>query len=356
MASIDLSNIFFQLRNNYTNSSSNPTYYDDEYSNDQAALIDKNTGGIAGEISGKTNSHHASLDLSHMNMPSAKPNWTTGTESIKRKLKENKELLIELKAVQEKILSKPLSFDDHQEENLLSNEENSNNKIRTAKKDAFTQNLHFMEKKLKSFNKWRRQNKGKISGREYIIMENMSSTLAERIQSTTSEFSKQTNQFSERLDQKNSENSTHQPSQQNFSLMEEINLSDRLEASSGNAAGGSSSTTHNNHAPTLLDVRINNEIQRKIDSRENAITNVTKDIYELNKLFKEVATMVVEQGSVMDRIDYNIEQTAEKVEAGHEELEKARSYQKKNKKLNIIMCEAITVIFLFIIFVWRHSG
>ena len=339
MASVDLTNIFFQLRNNYTNSSSNQAYYDDEYSNDRSNLISDHDG-------------QSNIDLSHMNMPAAKPVWTTGTESIKRKLKENKELLSDIKKVQEKILSKPLSFEfndqDGHEENLLSNEDNQNNKTRTSKTDQFTQNLHFMEKKLKNFNKWRKQNKSKISGREYVIMENMSSTLAEKLQSITSEFSKQSNQFSERLEKKNAKSSSSagKKSAADFSLMEEISLSDQV----------TREHSHNGPAgPTLLDVRINNEIQRKIDNRENAITNVTKDIYELNKLFKEVATMVVEQGSVMDRIDYNIEQTAEKVELGHEELEKARNYQKKNKKLNVIMCEAITVVFLFVIFVWRHS-
>lgn len=34
MASIDLTNIFFQLRNNYSNSSSNPAFYDQDYSDD----------------------------------------------------------------------------------------------------------------------------------------------------------------------------------------------------------------------------------------------------------------------------------------------------------------------------------
>ena len=64
--------------------------------------------------------------------------------------------------------------------------------------------------------------------------------------------------------------------------------------------------------------------------------------------------MVVEQGSVLDRIDYNIELTADRVEQGHEELQKARQHQKKNKKLYIIICEAVFVIILFLCFVLRH--
>lgn len=353
MAYIDLSNIFFQLRNNYSNNNFH------EINDDQEELIPKHS-------SNNQNNHDHKLDLSHLNMPSTKPVWTTGTDSIKRKLTECSEILKDLKDVQEKILAKPLSFDLDQDssnatnnnDSYLSPEDHELHKKRSNFHDEITSNLHFCEKKLKSFNTWRSKNKAKISSREFIIMENMSGTLAEKIQSMTSDFSKQNNSFSEKLEQKNSTKTlnetnlisieTEQPSK-NTAILEEINLTE-----STNRENILQSEANLN-GPSLKQVAIQNQLKRKIDHRENAITNVTKDIYELNKLFKEVATMVVEQGSVMDRIDYNIDQTAEKVELGHEELEKARSYQKKNKKLNVIACEAVTVVFLFLLFVWRHS-
>jgi syntaxin 16 len=45
-------------------------------------------------------------------------------------------------------------------------------------------------------------------------------------------------------------------------------------------------------------------------------------IVGLTEIFKELNTMVIDQGSILDRIDYNIEQTNIHLESGHGELQK----------------------------------
>jgi len=155
--------------------------------------------------------------------------------------------------------------------------------------------------------------------------------MATNLANLTSEYSKIKDLFEKQTRRKNfgdKENET--------ALLEEISLD-----------GGE---------PTLNQVRHREQLNRQIETRENAISNVTKEIYELNRLFKDVAAMVAEQGTVLDRIDHNIDLTAERVEKGHDELQQARSHQKKNKKLKIILCEAITLLILFLLFIWRHSG
>ena len=69
------------------------------------------------------------------------------------------------------------------------------------------------------------------------------------------------------------------------------------------------------------------EEQAMETSRE--VQNILAQVNELNQMFQDMHDLVVEQGTVLDRIDYNIEQASEKVGKGLEELKKAREQQKK---------------------------
>lgn len=63
---------------------------------------------------------------------------------------------------------------------------------------------------------------------------------------------------------------------------------------------------------------VNND--REISQREAEINEIAKSIFQLSDLFKELQNMVVEQGTMLDRIDYNIDQTVVHVKQGHKEL------------------------------------
>lgn len=66
--------------------------------------------------------------------------------------------------------------------------------------------------------------------------------------------------------------------------------------------------------------------ERAISQREKEISEIAKSINSLATIFKDLQTMVIDQGTILDRIDYNIEQTAVHVEAAHEELVKVVPY------------------------------
>ena len=88
--------------------------------------------------------------------------------------------------------------------------------------------------------------------------------------------------------------------------------------------------------------------ERLLNEREQEITHIVKSINDLNELFKDIATMVVDQGTVLDRIDCNIERVSYSVEKGLGELEKAAKYQKASRKMYIIA--VLMVIFLILFF------
>jgi len=59
---------------------------------------------------------------------------------------------------------------------------------------------------------------------------------------------------------------------------------------------------------------------REITQREAEVNEIAKSIFQLADIFKDLNNMVVDQGTLLDRIDYNIEQTVVEVKAGHKEL------------------------------------
>lgn len=57
------------------------------------------------------------------------------------------------------------------------------------------------------------------------------------------------------------------------------------------------------------------------------------------------------QGTIIDRIDYNIEHAHIRVEEGLKQLKKAEQYQKMDKKMHVIVVLAVILIVLLIILI-----
>lgn len=62
--------------------------------------------------------------------------------------------------------------------------------------------------------------------------------------------------------------------------------------------------------------------EHNIDQREKEINQIAKSIHQLAEIFRDLQTLVLDQGTVLDRIDYNIEQTNIQVKEAVVQLDK----------------------------------
>lgn len=88
-----------------------------------------------------------------------------------------------------------------------------------------------------------------------------------------------------------------------------------------------------------------------IAQREKEITDIAQGIIELADIFKELQGMIIDQGTMLDRIDYNVERMAVDVKGADEELKVASTYQKKGTKRRIIALLLLLVIGMIILLV-----
>jgi syntaxin 16 len=88
-----------------------------------------------------------------------------------------------------------------------------------------------------------------------------------------------------------------------------------------------------------------------ISQREREIEEIAQGIIELSDLFRDLQTMVIDQGTMLDRIDYNVERMGTDVKAADKEIHIAEGYQKKTTKRKIIMLLLLIIAAMIILLV-----
>ena len=80
-----------------------------------------------------------------------------------------------------------------------------------------------------------------------------------------------------------------------------------------------------------------------VEQRAEEINKIAQSISELAVIFKELNMLVVEQGTIVDRIDYNCEQSSLKMEKAIKHLARANEYQKRSRMTLCIMLLLILI-------------
>ncbi|KAK3711200.1 t-SNARE affecting a late Golgi compartment protein 2 [Vermiconidia calcicola] len=86
-----------------------------------------------------------------------------------------------------------------------------------------------------------------------------------------------------------------------------------------------------------------------IEQREREIEKIAQGVIDLSNIFQELNSMVIDQGSLLDRIDYNVERTAEHTKEAEKELKVATKYQKRGTKRMMILLLVLLVVGMFIL-------
>lgn len=94
-----------------------------------------------------------------------------------------------------------------------------------------------------------------------------------------------------------------------------------------------------------------------IQQRSREINEIAKSIQELAHLFTDLQTLVIDQGTMLDRIDYNVELMSRELDSAVKELQTATTYQRRSgRRLCILfLCLLIALLIAIIIIkpFWR---
>ncbi|KAF5385869.1 hypothetical protein D9615_002555 [Tricholomella constricta] len=84
--------------------------------------------------------------------------------------------------------------------------------------------------------------------------------------------------------------------------------------------------------------------QELINSRTHSLNELANSIANLAELFKDLSALIIDQGTLLDSVEYNIEQTAVRVSEAVVELEAAKGYQGRTGRRRCILLLVLLVI------------
>ena len=124
---------------------------------------------------------------------------------------------------------------------------------------------------------------------------------------------------------------------------------------SGGGGGGGSGGGEGGEFFTTQQMAVVDDLTQAVQSRDAEIVQIAKSIEELGSIFKELAVLVIDQGTILDRIDYNMEAVVEHTKTGIQQLEKAERAQKSARPLRCIICLSIVIFILLILLVVKFT-
>ena len=304
MAVRSLTDVFILMRNNAIQSKNVLSAHHAEEDDDTIALVGKKHSKELKASYVKTTFF---VELSNL------------SNNIRYETSKIEEKIEELAVRHERHLTRPTLDDTFDEEQAI---------------EVFTEEIthlfHKCNETIKTLGKYRYR----CNDQEKQMLKNAISSYAADLQQLSLDFRKQQGQYLKKLKARDERSHQFFTSSNTAIMVEEDDISDDF--------------FEKGYSGNQLSVAVKQNTMN-IEKREEEIRSVVQSITDLSEIFKDISQIVVEQGTMLDRIDYNIEQAVVKTEAGLHQLEKAQTYQKKNRKMVFIFVLAIIATILFIV-------
>ncbi|KAG6014187.1 hypothetical protein E4U54_005690 [Claviceps lovelessii] len=207
-----------------------------------------------------------------------------------------------------------------------------------------TKSFHECRRRIKRINQLVREAKqcGTISKAEETIAKNVQISLATKVQDASADFRKKQSAYLKKLrDMGGLENPTQ--TDRSSRLQAGLDLDPSLHESDADRSF-SQSTLQAASEQKLLHTN-----DSAITRREREIEEIAQGIIELSDLFRDLQNMVIDQGTLLDRIDYNVERMYEDVKGADQELNLASGYQRRATKRRVILLLVIFIVGLLIL-------
>ncbi|UZJ54045.1 hypothetical protein CBS101457_003365 [Exobasidium rhododendri] len=196
---------------------------------------------------------------------------------------------------------------------------------------------------------------GKASKREYAMAQNVQTALATRVQDVSGTFRRKQSNYMQRLrgheirhqdlqsSSSMSRSGTTVTRDSEWAVQEDMELSRQQLASSRSNQSQSQAQLLLDEEETAAPV----QADANIAQRDREIDQIAKSIADLAELFQDLSALVIDQGTMLDRIDFNIEHMGQDMNAAVEELNTATKYQKRTSRGQCILL-LVLLIFLCI--------
>ena len=305
---------FYEYRTNFQNLSFH--FLEKDFLDDTKKLI--NNSFLFAE---NRNAHLLKYDQIELQDISSNLDSSNYVESYKKVNNILEDLLINfssLKSLQQERI-KP-KFGDEEIENKKIDKEIKKLILNMMKKIKFCEALTKMEKIKNNIN-----NEENINSLEEKVKKNVKMFLVGKIQNFSNEFRKNEQQFMKYLKEMGGD--------------EEFLINNNNSNNDSNNLEDSFSSLDDEKENLNKDFLLTQEddLQLQIKKRDEDINILANSINELSGIFKDLQNVVNEQGTILDRIDYNIEVSYENSQRGLKHIKKAEEHQNDSCFRNLIL-------------------